>query len=227
MEKFLCQECNNQLKLKRSNFIFSFNAECCNNHKKENVDLEDLLNMKKSNQDILKCKNHKKKNIIHCFDCDEDICLYCYNNIHKEHKIEYIKNINCSPSNLYLFKNEVNNEKKVIDEFISELIQFQNRFILYINILKKNILNYHKIRLDLINNISEKEFSYIDIKNVEEIFNNDYYKKINYSLILFKTETFIKKYEHLKNIFELMLKKGKYIEEQNIKDKYNELKKKL
>ena len=224
MEKFLCQECNNQLKLKRSNFIFSFNAECCNNHKKENVDLEDLLNMKKSNQDILKCKNHKKKNIIHCFDCDEDICLYCYNNIHKEHKIEYIKNINCSPSNLYLFKNEVNNEKKVIDEFISELIQFQNRFNLYINILKKNILNYHKIRLDLINNISEKEFSYIDIKNVEEIFNNDYYKKINYSLILFKTETFIKKYEHLKNIFELMLKKGKYIEEQNIKDKYNELK---
>ena len=61
MEKFLCQECNNQLKLKKSNFIFSFNAECCNNHKKENVDLEDLLNMKKSNQDIFKCKNHKKK----------------------------------------------------------------------------------------------------------------------------------------------------------------------
>ena len=115
----------------------------------------------------------------------------------------------------------------MIDLFISELIQFQNRFNLYINILKKNILNYHKFRLDIINNMSEKEFSYIDIKNVEEIFNNDYYKKINFSSILFKTETFIKKYDHLKNIFELMLKKGKYIEEQNIKDKYNELKKKI
>ena len=89
----------------------------------------------------------------------------------------------------------------MIDLFISELIQFQNRFNLYINILKKNILNYHKFRLDIINNMSEKEFSYIDIKNVEEIFNNDYYKKINFSSILFKTETFIKKYDHLKNIF--------------------------
>ena len=78
MEKFICKECNNQLKLTKGNFIFSFNLECCNNHKKENIDLDDLLNMKKkSNQDIFKCKNHKKKNLIHCFDCDEDICFHC------------------------------------------------------------------------------------------------------------------------------------------------------
>ena len=35
--------------------------------------------------------------------------------------------------------------------------------------------------------------------------------------------TFIKKYNYLKNIFELFLKKGKYIEEFNIKDKYDKL----
>ena len=201
MEKFICKECNNQLKLTKGKFIFSFNVECCNNHKIENIDLDDLLNMEKSNQDIFKCKNHKKKNSIHCFDCDEDICFHCYNDIHKGHKIEYLKTLYYNIKQFYLFKTQINKEKRMIDTFISQLIHFQNKFNLYINILKQNIINHHKFICDLINNISEKEFSYIDIKNVEEIFNNDYYKKINFSSILFKTETFIKKYDHLKNIF--------------------------
>ena len=101
-------------------------------------------------------------------------------------------------------------------------MHFQNKFNLYINILKQNIINHHKFICDLINNISEKEFSYIDVKNVEEILNNNYYKEINnYSK---NFETFIKKYDYLKNIFELIIKKGKYIEEQNIKDKYYKFK---
>ena len=221
MEKFICKECNNQLKLTKGKFIFSFNVECCNNHKIENIDLDDLLNMEKSNQDIFKCKNHKKKNSIHCFDCDEDICFHCYNDIHKGHKIEYLKTLYYNIKQFYLFKTQINKEKKMIDTFISQLIHFQNKFNLYINILKQNIINHHKFICDLINNISEKEFSYIDIKNVEEIFNNNYYKEINnYSKNLLNCETFIKKYDCLKNIFELIIKKGKYIEEQNIKDKY-------
>ena len=63
MEKFLCQECKNPLKIEKGDFIFSFNINCDNAHKFENIDLDELLSMRKSYNNInqFQCKQHKKK----------------------------------------------------------------------------------------------------------------------------------------------------------------------
>ena len=86
MEKILCKKCNNQLKIREGDYLFSFNINCCNNHTENNVDLEDLLSQTKYIQEKNECKEHNKKKKIHCFDCDEDICFICFNKLHKNHK---------------------------------------------------------------------------------------------------------------------------------------------
>ena len=61
MNQFCCLTCNNPLKIKNGDYLFSYNIECCNNHISENVDLKDILSTKKQKNFI--CENHKKKNI--------------------------------------------------------------------------------------------------------------------------------------------------------------------
>ena len=59
MKHFFCSKCNNPLKIKEGDFLFTYNTECCNNHISSNVDLEDILSTNK--EQIYICQNHKKK----------------------------------------------------------------------------------------------------------------------------------------------------------------------
>ena len=214
MKHFSCTTCNNPLKIKEGDFIFSYNIECCNNHICENVDLEDILSTKKEKNYI--CENHKKSYIIHCINCNEDICFLCFKESHSLHKMEYLKSLNYDHIEKYNFENELKKDEKNFESFIDELMHFKNQLILYIDILKSDLKKYYKFRCDLINNISSEITSYINIENVKNVYNNLKIRNIIENFL--SCNTFIQRYDNLKNIIEAMFKKGKYIENDIIKD---------
>ena len=86
--------------------------------------------------------------------------------------------------------------------------------------MKSDLQKYHKFRCDLINNISPEITSYINIENVKNVFENKNSKIKNLLKNFLSCDAFIQRYDNLKNIFELMFKKGKYIENEIIKDIY-------
>ena len=224
MKKFLCQTCESPLKIKEGDFIFSFDINCDNEHKLKNIDLDDLLSMRKiyNNINLFQCKKHKKRNMMHCFDCEEDICFLCYKELHKSHKIEYIKNLDLSYHEKFSIKNYLDIEKRTIDTFLNELFNFQNKLNLYIKILAKGIIQYHKLRTELFNDLSEKNISYIDINNNKQFRNHKYLvKMIDFSNEFINCETFLKKYDFLKDMIELLVKKGEFLKEKKIKKNYN------
>ena len=227
MNRFLCPTCNNQLNIKEGDFIFSYNINCSKEHNNTNIDLDELLSYnKKIDFELFKCINHKKKNIIHCFDCNEDICFRCYRELHQNHKNEYLEKLDLIYNyNMNYFKDKLDTEKDIINGFIYKLNDFRNKINLYIDILKNGLKKYHKLRCQLINNITEKDFSYVDYANVKEIYNSEFFQNIIIHMENFlKQDNFLKNYDYMKNIFEIVVKKGKYIEEQNLLKEYNKLK---
>ena len=218
MKHFFCTKCNNPIKIKEGDFIFSYNIECCNNHILKNVDLEDILSTKKEKSYI--CENHKKNKVIHCIQCNEDICFICFKESHYSHKMEYLKFLNYDYITKYAFENELKEDKKYFESFIKELMHFKNQLNQYIDILKSDLQKYYKFRCDLINNISPKITSYINIENVKNVFEKKNLKIKNILKNFLSCDAFIQRYDNLKNIFELMFKKGKYIENEIIADIY-------
>ena len=61
MEHFFCSKCDNPLKIKEGDYLFTYNIECCNNHISKNVDLEDILSTKKQKSYI--CESHKNNDV--------------------------------------------------------------------------------------------------------------------------------------------------------------------
>ena len=220
MKQFYCTKCSNPLKIKEGNFIFSYNVECCNNHISKNVDLEDILSTKKEKSYI--CENHRKRKVIHCINCNEDICFICFKETHHLHKMEYLKSLNYEHIKKCSFENELKEDKKYIESFLKELVNFKNQLILYIDILNSDLQKYYKFRCDLINNISPEVTSYINIENVKNVFENKNFEIKNLFRNFLSCKSFIQRYDNLKNIFGFMLKKGKYIENEIIKYIYRE-----
>ena len=220
MEHFFCSTCDNPLKIKEGDYLFTYNIECSNNHISKNVDLEDILSTKKEKSYI--CESHKKSKIIHCINCNEDICFLCYKESHHLHKMEYLKSLNFDEIHKNIFDNELDDDKMYIKDFIDELMHFKNELNLYIEILKSDLQKYYRFKCDLLNNISPKITSYINIENFKNVFVNKNLeiKKIIKSFL--SCDSFIQRFDNLKNIFELMFKKGKYIENEYIKDIYKE-----
>ena len=105
----LCSICNRQMMLNHGDYFFTYNAECANNHIINNMDFDELLFKRKKNIFLRFCQTHNKKNLLHCFDCREDICLICANSSHKGHKMEYL-------SLLYLKISEESNLKKLFEK---------------------------------------------------------------------------------------------------------------
>jgi len=220
MNHFFCSTCNNPLKIKEGDFLFSYNIECCNKHTNENVDIEDILSTKKEQEYI--CENHKKKIIIRCLDCKLDICLFCFKEFHNSHKMGYLKSLNDNDYEKHYFKKELDDEKEYINSFLDELMNFKNELEKYIKILKSDLQNYLKFRYDLFNNISTEITSSINVENVKNLFKTENYLKLKEIIENFLSkEVFIERYNNLKNLFELVLKRGKYIENVFIKDIYN------
>ena len=219
---FLCPECDELCTVKNGDYLFSYNIECPQGHKQLNTDQEYLLEKRKPNQNIFKCKNHRKKNTIHCYTCNEDICFLCYNDIHKNHSFEYFKNLKLGTREEYNNNYNLNKQKAILQIFLTSLNSFQLKFDLYIDTLKEKLKKQNELRTELIKNISENDFSFIDIENFNINWKNPQNKKIEEFIEGFiNKNTFIEKYEHLKSIFEELIKKGKYIEEKNIINKIN------
>ena len=217
MNQFCCLTCNNPLKIKNGDYLFSYNIECRNNHIRENIELEDILSTKKPTSFI--CESHKKKNIIHCYDCDVDICFLCYKELHNLHKMEYLKTLNYDQICRSSFESDLKEDKEYIENFIIELAHFKSQLNLFIDILKSDLKKFYKFRCDLINNISQENSPYANIENVKNLLKNKNFLEMRNFIRKFSSNNvFVKKYDNLKNIFELMFKKGKYIESQNIKN---------
>ena len=220
MNHFFCSTCNNPLKIKEGDFLFSYNIECCNKHTNENVDIEDILSTKKEQEYI--CENHKKKIIIRCLDCKLDICLFCFKEFHNSHKMGYLKSLNYNDYEKHWLKKELDEEKEYINSFLDELMNFKNELEKYIKILKSDLQNYLKFRYDLINNISTEITSSINVENVKNLFKTENYSKLKEIIKNFLSkDVFIERYDNLKNLFELVFKRGKYIENEFIKDIFN------
>ena len=79
---------------------------------------------------------------------------------------------------------------------------------------------YYELKSNLIKNITKNNFTYIDIENVKQNIDTDSDKFISDNMKkIVHCDTFLKIYEHLKNIFDFIIKRGKFIEEQEIKEK--------
>ena len=220
MAKFLCQKCDNQLRINEGDYLFSYNINCCNNHESKNIDLESLLSKIKECKIHYKCNHENKSSYIHCFECDEDICFGCYNKLHKQHKMDYLKNLNFDEIQKYNFEERLKKDKFIFDTFFTCIKQFEKQLHTYIQIFKSEIKKYYEFRSKLIKNIKENNFTYIDIENIKNNFDSESDRFINDNMKkMFHCDTFIKKYEHLKNIFDFIIERGKYIEEYKLNDK--------
>ena len=225
MEKFrsfLCPECDDLCKIKSGDYLFSYNSECLSGHKQSNLDQEFLLKKRKIKQNSFKCKNHRKKNEIHCYTCDEDICKLCSKDIHQNHKYENLRNLKFGTREEYNNYYTSNKQKEILQIFLTELNTFQIKLNLYIDSLKTQLKKQNELRTELIKNISENNFSFIDIENFNMNSKDDKYKKIEEFIEGFiNKSTFMEKYQYLKGILDELIKKGKYIEERKIVNRIN------
>ena len=222
LRSFLCPECGELCKIHDGDYLFSYNLECSQGHKQYNLDQEFLLKKRKLKQNSFKCKNHRKRNQIHCYTCNEDICILCYKDIHQSHKYEYLKNLKFGTREEYNNNYNLNKQKEILQIFLTELNTFQIKFNLYIDTLKSQLKQQNEFRTELIKNISENNFSFLDIENFNVHSKNNKYKKIEEFIELFiNKSTFLEKYDNLKGILNEIIKKGKYIEERKIMNKIN------
>ena len=216
-ENIVCSLCQKQFQINIGDYLFTYNAKCINNHKFENIEIDDLLEKKEENISIYQCKAHQKKIIAHCFLCNEDICFKCLSTSHKSHKMEYLKPLNMDFVQQIDAKNLLKKENKIINIFVSELQLFQNKLNTYINSIKTQIIKEIKLRQELLNKILQKEFTYIDIQNAKAILDEESFKIINDYIDKFcNSKSFVEKYDYIKNILKEGIQQGKYLENLNI-----------
>ena len=222
LRSFLCPNCDELCKINNGDYLFSYNIECLYGHKQTNLEQEFLLMKRKVKQNIFKCKNHRKKNQIHCYTCNEDICILCFKDMHQNHKYEYLKNLKLGTREEYNNNYNLNKQKEILQIFLTELNAFQAKFDLYIDILKEKLKKQNEFKFELFKNISENNFSFIDIENFNINSKNDIYKKMEDFMEKFINQnTFLEKYEYLKNILDELIKNGKYIEEKKVVNRIN------
>ena len=219
---FLCPECSCQLKINEGDFLFTYNIECSNGHKQSNADLDLILEKRMPKNNSFRCKNHHRKITLHCFTCKEDICSLCYSDLHKTHEIEYFKRLTLDSRGKYDIEYNLNKQKEILQIFLTELNNFQSKINLYIDTFKYQFKKQYEFRTEIINNVIGAKTSFVDIENFRLHSNCDAYKKIDENINKFINKTkFLEKYEFLKNLFEQILIKSKYIEEKKVINRIN------
>ena len=220
---FLCPDCNNELKIYKGDYLFTYNIECPNGHKQSNIDIDLILEKRKAKQSLFRCKNHRKKILIHCFTCNEDLCSLCLSDLHKTHEIQYFKDLTLDSRGKYNIEFNLNKQKEILQIFLTELNILQSKINLYINNFMSQLKKQYEFRNELINNITGNNTSYIDIENFRLLSNSDTHKNIDETINKFINKVkFLEKYDYLRNIFEQMIIKDKYIEEKKVTNRVND-----
>ena len=176
---YFCSVCNEQLEIEKGDLLFTYKINCLNGHKSNNIFIDDLLLKKGFNENIYKCQKHSRKIMAHCSDCKRDICLNCLNEEHKKHKADFLKAINANNYQIYHFKNLIENEKNILNLFLSNLKIFQSKLISHINMIKSLLRKEFEFKTDIIEKILNKTFTNIDIQNAKGLLDDNSYQKIN------------------------------------------------
>ena len=194
MERYLCNICKSQLKIKHGDFLFKYNTECPNGHINKNVLLNDYL----INENLFKCQEHQKFKLIYCLDCQKDICLYCQN-LHKTHKTEYldvIKKKELFNNNCYKI---IDNLKKINKEFLIILNNFEKKINVNLESLKVLLKKENNTLCHIIIEENIKRVTFIDFENIRNLFQLEYLEKyMNFYNKFNSLYTYLEKYKFLK-----------------------------
>ena len=198
MKNFLCQVCNENLRISEGNYMFTYNINCPNNHFKQNIEYDELLSRMKVNNYLNKCKIHRLNKKTRCFKCEKDICLRCLNNFHKDHKIEYLNNLKLGKIEIF----EINEILEKEEKFINELLIFQEKLNSYINNLINDLQKCNQLKTILLNNSLQNNILYFDIENVKYIHKNLNKELLNLKSNFISRKPFIEKYDIFKEILQ-------------------------
>ena len=160
------------------------------------------------------CNMHYEGYSSYCKDCKIDICLMCENE-HAEHKIISYGRI---MPNIKDLKEDINNQKEKISEFIKGIEDIINK----LNKLIDNIDIFYKIYTGMIENYENKNRNYCILQNLIDMktYNNNFYNnfiKIN------DEKNIIKKFTNLMDIYDKMTKKNNNINNKiNLNDEKNQ-----
>ena len=207
----ICPKCQENCRFKINEFYKIDLYECKNEHKIENIPLDQFYNSQKINESLILCNNCNKNNksITHeklfyiCLECKQNLCPLC-NSIHnKNHNIiDYNKkNYICNIHNdtFISYCNDCKNNLCILceEKHIKHKITSYREILCNRNEIKEKINKFKK----KVDNLREK------INNIIEILNEVYNKiemiyKINYNIIN-NFEIQNKNYEILQNLNEI------------------------
>ena len=214
---YLCDLCESQLEISHDKNLFTYEIKCSKCHRIQNININNLLLKKKVNEKVFICKDHKKAFIYHCLTCKEDICLYCSQDLHNNHKKEFLRSLKKDEINNHKCDKILLNLKKIIDIFLKELDYFKNEIIENINFIKSLIQKEYELISEIADINNELCLTSINIKNITNLINlrsleNNFNICKNFSCL----DNFYEKLDWF-NYINNEIKKGKFTEKTNKK----------
>ena len=188
---FYCFECN-------KNF-----CPICRSLHKEHENIVDYSNK------YSKCSEHKDQNFIsYCFDCKKNLCILCESQ-HNEHNIINFTNLKLKPEQSKNFIEKIQKVKKLVDNIIESLQQFE-----------KNINVYEQIYNKLNENILNMNFNYENLKNMINLIETSFLETdINQIL---NSSDINKKFQKIMTMYDIMKGKVTNIDDDNFNEPFAE-----
>ena len=168
-ELYKCKECNK---------IFCKECYCSEEHiNKDNTNIIKIhQNPKKTNlnKKCTKCEN----NIFYCFDCIQNICIYC-SDYHKKHKTINFQALSHSTESIKILQEQITNKSKINENIIISLEEWVKKLKKKVEIIKQKLRDQIDLLKTMVNNynpfLEEPIYSF----NLWNLYN--YLKNLNYN----------------------------------------------
>ena len=178
-----CPKCSEPCRIKIENYLIKL-FDCKNNHKTENIELDQLKKMQnkigiENDKKFYICELHQNPYTDYCTNCKINICSSCK----VQHMNHSIQSFNEIKPNIVEIKNKMNEMKKTIDLLdvhIKEIIKCLNN-------VKENMDIYYEIYNNIINNYDENKNNYEVLQNLIDINNDNIIEEIKH-VINFETK---------------------------------------
>ena len=178
-----CPKCSEPCRIKIENYLIKL-FDCKNNHKTENIELDQLKKMQnkigiENDKKFYICELHQNPYTDYCTNCKINICSSCK----VQHMNHNIQSFNEIKPNIVEIKNKMNEMKKTIDLLdvhIKEIIKCLNN-------VKENMDIYYEIYNNIINNYDENKNYYEVLQNLIDINNDNIIEEIKH-VINFETK---------------------------------------